>query len=463
MKYYTGTSLTLISSWILSSTTISVEGFTTAPSFFHNGRSIVPAVQRQSSTNVNSSANSNVDGLSPEEVQWNLFNKYHARGDWRGTWTTYNFMGDTTDTTTGSVNLNANEDGNMVNHEHEIVMGSVKSDCENCFDSMETKIFPVTAYTPENLLGRHRCASCAMVSGPSLLRSGAMSTELVLAFGDGRVRVTYLHAPVWEADGDEDSDPQQRGPPDGLKLFRVMLAREALRDAPPAPGRETDVKPGNPIFYRPVPPFKWHNEWAGTTWTWGPQAGDRGWAIEEMDEADSWHGRPTGDNQNVWSLRLGTILLQCPRVVLPNTVDFCRLAWLPEDESDDVNASLLRIEAGIVAMEPVIDEEEDVLVGFMPPKLSNLRCDVMTKTGELQNASMLEQLKKLGELKDNTVQKKKSPAPAAPKPISNKEKELKVEPASSPASKSKLFPSKSNDDDDEEEDEEDKIRNMISL
>ena len=308
-----------------------------------------------------------------------------------------------------SVNLKANEEKDRVTHEHEIVVGSVKSDCENCFDSMETKVFPVTTYTMDSLGGRHRCASCGMVSGPSLLRSGAMSTELILAFGDGRVRVTFQHAPVWEEKGDDQNPAQTNGPPDGLKLFRIIVAKEALRDEPPLSAQqEVSVTPNNPKFFRPVPPFKWHNKWSGTSWTWGPQSGDRGWHIEEMDDADSWHGRPTGDNENVWNLRLPGILLQCPRVLLPNQVDFCRLAWLPVDESeeDNVDAKLLRVEAAVVALEPVIDEEEDLLIGFMPPKLTNLRCDVMIKTGELENASMLEQLKKLDELKETESKNK---------------------------------------------------------
>mmetsp|Transcript_196 Transcript_196/g.204 ORF Transcript_196/g.204 Transcript_196/m.204 type:complete len:468 (-) Transcript_196:8-1411(-) len=458
----------------IASLVSTIDGFS-VNSFF-NGRHSQQLI-RTTNSHRSSSVDENVDSLSQEEVQWNLFNKYHARGNWRGTWTSYNFMGDVIDTTTGSVNLNTDQDANdLVTHEHEVVIGSIKSDCENCFDSMETKIFPVTTYTPDNLSGRNRCASCAMVSGPSLLRSGAMSTELILAFGDGRVRVTFQHAPVWESsdDDDDENNPQQtNGPPDGLKLFRIMVAREVLGDAPPSPSRDSSVQPGNPTFFRPVPPFKWHNEWAGTTWTWGPQAGDRGWAIEEMDEADSWHGRPTGDNQNVWSLRLGGILLQCPRVVMPNTVDFCRLAWLPEEETDEVDAKLIRIEAGITAMEPVIDEESDMLVGFMPPKLSNLRCDVMTKSGELENASMLEQLKKLGELnvdadsKSSSDNKKES---VITKPATNEstkeqiKKEDKSEEKVAPENNSK--PSSSTmkkGDDNEGDDGDDKLRNMLSL
>ncbi len=51
------------------------------------------------------SASNDDDGIeefdNPEEVQWTLFNKHHARGNWRGTWTTYDFMGDVQDVTVG--------------------------------------------------------------------------------------------------------------------------------------------------------------------------------------------------------------------------------------------------------------------------------------------------------------------------------------------------------------------------
>lgn len=131
-----------------------------------------------------------------------------------------------------------------------------------------------------------------MVIGPSVLKSGAMSTELVLRHGDGRVRVTFQHAPVWERGIEPGSCP-----PQGLKLFRAVVSKEKLRasemediegtiQGPPSREEEeaSPPTPGNPRFFRPVPPFNWHAKWAGTSWTWGPQTGDRGWQMEEMDE-----------------------------------------------------------------------------------------------------------------------------------------------------------------------------------
>lgn len=346
--------------------------------------------------------------LSAEEemaVQWDLFTKHHAKGNgkWRGTWTSYDYMGDVIDTTTASVNLVLDEESSppTVTHTHEIVTGSVQADCETCFDSTEVKTIPVGTYAPGNM-NKYRCASAGMVCGPSLLRSGAMSTELALNYGNGRVRVIYQHAPVWESGVEPGSCP-----PQALKLFRTMVSREVLDQSGP-PTRQSEQsnppKRGDPSFFRPVPPFQWHKKWAGSSWTWGEQTGDRGWSIEDLDEADAWHGRPTGDTSDVWAMRLpGGILLQCPRIITTGRAGLCRLAWLPEDDApegspdDGDTARLLRVEASVMALEPVIDEENEVMLGFYPPELGSLRCDILAKYGELENASMMDKLRSMGE------------------------------------------------------------------
>ena len=295
-------------------------------------------------------------------------------------------------------------------HTHRILSSSTQSDCQTCFSSSEVTTLPTIAtYTPESLGRRHRLGATGMVVGPSVLKSGAMSTELVLRHGDGRVRVTFQHAPVWERGVEPGSCP-----PQGLKLFRATVSKERLRPSvengtegtiqgPPSADEEMadPPKPGNPRFFRPVPPFKWHAKWAGTSWTWGPQTGDRGWSIQEMDEADSWHGRPMGDAAGTWSLRLpGAVLIQCPRVVIGGMAGICRLAWMPEDDGevgtvDDGNrAKLLRIEASVSALEPIVSEDdEDMMVGFYPPSLGSLRTDILEKVGELEGASLEDRAK----------------------------------------------------------------------
>jgi hypothetical protein len=278
--------------------------------------------------------------------------------------------------------LNQEDEDESIQQTHLITVGAERADCQTWMrtkESFETKTLPVATYSPQQL-HKSRLTSVSMVNGPSLLRSGAMATELVLAHGDGRVRVVFQHAPVWEQGVEPGSVPPQL-----LKLFRTMVSREALRDAPPTIETEKQNPPlqGNPTFFRPVPPFRWHKVWGGTSWTWGPKTSNREWAIEEMEEHDAWHGRPTGDGMNVWNLRLsGGILLQCPRFVTNGEAGLCRLAWLPNDDT------LLRVEASVLALQPML-LEDDSLVGFYPPSLGSLRCDAMKNLGELENTSML--------------------------------------------------------------------------
>ncbi|KAI2498471.1 protein of unknown function (DUF3598) [Fragilaria crotonensis] len=226
--------------------------------------------------------------------------KAPRKGILKGVWTTYDYIGDVIDETVASVNLKYDESNDVIQQTHTIVVGAKRADCATCFDSFETKELPVAQYTPTQL-HKTRLGSVGMVNGPTLLRSGTMATELVLSQGDGRVRVVFQHAPVWKAGVEPGSCP-----PQGLKLFRTLISREALRDEPPTMETEAANPPalGNPILYRGVPPFKWHKQWAGTSWTWGPQTGNRGWKIDQMEEADAWHGRATGDGPNVWNLRL---------------------------------------------------------------------------------------------------------------------------------------------------------------
>jgi len=253
-----------------------------------------------------------------------MFTRHHALdGEWVGTWSTYDYMGNLKDSTVAGVSLKqqhlTNNDSASVVQTHRMLTSSTSSDCETCFSSSQFTTLPTIAtYMPITLGHRHQCAAVGMVVGPSVLpKSGSMSTELVLRHGNGRVRVTFQHAPVWSRDIEPGSCP-----PQGLKLFRTVVSKERLRprsgtmdcedestillEGPPNAAEEimsSTPSSGNPRFFRPVPPYKWWAKWAGTSWTWGPQTGDRGWLIDEIDEADSWHGQ-NGDTDGVWSLRL---------------------------------------------------------------------------------------------------------------------------------------------------------------
>lgn len=340
-------------------------------------RALIPVTPRAPvGLAVDSALGSSIGGISEEvddvAVQWELFNKHHAKGSWKGVWTSHDYIGDVIDETVASVDLNA-KDSSTIDQTHTIVVGAKKSDCATCFDSMETKVIPVATYSPDNLRNS-RFAAVSMVNGPTILSSGAMATELVLKHGDGRVRVVFQHAPVWEQGIEPGSCP-----PQGLKLFRCTIAREALRSTAPTAESEANDPPseGNPVFSRPVPPFNWHKKWSGTSWTWGPQIGNRGWEISEMEEIDAWHGITPVEQ---WNLRMGPIHVQCPRVITDATVGICRLAWLADDDN------LLRLEAGVQALQPMV-MDDDMMIGFEPPSLTSLRCDMMKNIGELENIS----------------------------------------------------------------------------
>lgn len=349
-------------------------------------------------TNLHSSNAEEIEAGEYDRIQWELFQKHHARGSWRGTWDSYDYIGDVIDSTVASVVLEeSQQQPGVVTQTHEIVTGETKSDCPTCFDSTNIHTLPVAQYT-SGALRRQRLGSVGLINGPTVLRSGAMSTELALVHGDGRLRVIFYHAPVWEKGVEPNTCP-----PQGLKVYRATVCREALRPLPPTRSNEQDQPPteGNPTFNRPVPPFAWHANWSGTSWTWGETRGDEGWKLDEMDELDSWHGRPTGDTANTWNLRLpGGVLIQCPRIIrasegsdedggLNGMAELMRVAWLP------TNDRLLRLEASVLAMDrPILDPNDGAIVGFQPPRLGSLRTDVVRKVGELEGVSLLERERK---------------------------------------------------------------------
>ena len=88
-------------------------------------------------------------------------------------------------------------------------------------------------YTPDSLDRCHRCAAVGMVVGPSLLKSGAMSTKLVLRHGNGRVGITFQHTQVLERGVEPGSCP-----PQGLKLFHTIVSKEKLRPSSSANSAE---------------------------------------------------------------------------------------------------------------------------------------------------------------------------------------------------------------------------------
>jgi len=245
-------------------------------------------------------------------------------------------------------NVDLAPDGESATLSQAVMVASVGSECEKCFDSSEARVMPLGAVSKENGLGRITVVGPSLVTGPSVLRkSGAMSTEVGLRYGDGRVVVVFQHAPAWA----RDNPTPGQGPPDALDLFRVIVRREALRPEAPSPAYEAKVSKAaaekassaeeaaaleaesGVKFWRGVPPYKWAQEddglvWQGSTYSWGSSSSSEegskayGGGTEvnpsrklsfEVAE-DVWHERFAGDDDdNTWHLRLpGGILLQAP-------------------------------------------------------------------------------------------------------------------------------------------------------
>jgi len=55
-------------------------------------------------------------------------------------------------------------------------------------------------------------------------------------------------------------------------------------------------------------------------------------------------------------------------------------------------SNLARVEASVFALQPLVNPDTNEVVGFQPPSLGSLRCDVLTNIGELENASRLSEL-----------------------------------------------------------------------
>jgi len=251
-------------------------------------------------------------------------------------------------------NVDLSPDGESATLSQTVMVASIGSDCEKCFDSSEARVMPLGAVSKESGLGRITVVGPSLVTGPSVLRkSGAMSTEVGLRYGDGRVVVVFQHAPAWA----RDNPTPGQGPPDALDLFRVIVRREALRDEAPSPAYEAKVSKAaaekassaeeaatieaadGVKFWRGVPPYKWAQEddglvWQGSTYSWEQAVGDDGShsASDTTNKAngggakvnssrklsfevaeDVWHERFAGDDENTWHLRLpGGVLLQAP-------------------------------------------------------------------------------------------------------------------------------------------------------
>ena len=341
------------------------------------------------------------------DAQWELYTSAHA-GVWHGAWTTHDNLGDVLDADQRVITEQLHDVArDAVACENKFVVGGVTSACETCADNLETRAVPLGERTRGNLRGGagggpgHVLAGrVALCNGPRVLRSGVMATELALVDerGDGRLRVTFQHAPVWsrQEEGEDDAAlaARQTGPPDALALFRVVVARErrvgdggdVLETRFPTNGGDAAaVTDGGATeasaFWAGVPPFVWGTEFAGERWECAEGADVPDAEPEPVDAPLSaglrWHERVA--DEGIWSLRLpgNRAIMQCARAIKPGEPAPLRVAWLPR--ADDAGVEMLRAEAIVVALEGVASDDDEALVRIAPPRLIDLRGDSFSR------------------------------------------------------------------------------------
>lgn len=235
------------------------------------------------------------------------------------------------------------------------------------------RTIPVGTYQ-KGALGRQTCAGAGMVCGPSLLRSGLMSTELLLRHGASRLRVTVQHAP---AEGKEE------GVEPALLCYRCVVARERCDAQLGAPtreveasrwgdGQETPADGDDTHFWRGQSPWAWRRTWRGES------AVAIGGEIQRfqlddglVEAGDDWH-ESTRAGEASYNLALpGAIRVYAPQVVPAGAAVPLRVAWMPNAKA------LLRADATMVALE----EDEPMSGRYLPPRLVTFRADELVDVG----------------------------------------------------------------------------------
>ena len=353
------------------------------------------------------------------DAQWELYTSAHA-GVWHGAWTTHDNLGDVLDADQRVITEQLHDVArDAVACENKFVVGGVTSACETCADNLETRAVPLGERTRGNLRGGagggpgHVLAGrVALCNGPRVLRSGVMATELALVDerGDGRLRVTFQHAPVWSRQAEDEDDAalaaRQTGPPDALALFRVVVARERrvgdgggdvletrfptkAGDAAAAAAAAAGGAAEASAFWAGVPPFVWATEFAGERWECAEGADVPDAEPEPVAAPLSvglrWHERVA--DEGIWSLRLpgNRAIVQCARAVKPGEPAPLRVAWLPRH--DDAGVEMLRAEAVVVALAGVASDDDDALVRIAPPRLIDLRGDAFRRDEDAHAAA----------------------------------------------------------------------------
>lgn len=303
--------------------------------------------------------------LMPRQQEWSEYTASHA-GKWRGVWTTYDPAGvqqdepDRIDTT-----LELSRDGTHLRHVNTLYVGSVGSECNTCFDSVETKEVLVEECTKDTF--RQRASGAAYLSGPGVARRGDMITEVGVRDQDRRVRCVILHRPQFNG----------REPPSQLSLERIVIVRETQAS------REEDASPSVEPLWSEVGQSDWPGPWRGRSMILegdtevGAVSGGMVWVEESLlpghlDKHGCWGA---AENSHV-SLKLdGGICVEAPAIVSAGEPAELGVRWTigPRNAVGATRKRVVQTKVRLEALTRIVDTAQGAdgveQIRISPPKL----------------------------------------------------------------------------------------------
>lgn len=281
--------------------------------------------------------------LDVKQREWDDYTASHV-GKWRGMWTTYDAAGnqqgdsDRVDTT-----IELSPDGQTLRHTKTLYVGSIESECSNCFDSVETREILVGVFTKDTF--RQRSSGPIYLNGPGVTRSGSMNIEMGIRNGNRRRRCIVTHRPQF----DRVATPSQ------LVLDRIVLVDEisSVRN----PGGEEVIEWLRSQIGKP----RWLGLWHGRNLILdanGLEWKDEIWPPSQLNKCQC-SGKDGGGSHVLLELDCG-VRLETPRVVRGGEPTEMYLTWAVDRGTSNEPSRVAHAKVRFEALRKIIDEGEDI-------------------------------------------------------------------------------------------------------
>lgn len=308
--------------------------------------------------------------LDVKQREWNDYTANHV-GKWRGMWTTYDAAGnqqgdsDRVDTT-----IELSPDGKTLRHTKTLYVGSIESECSNCFDSVETREILVGVFTKDTF--RQRSSGPIYLNGPGVTRRGSMNIELGIRNGNRRRRCIVTHRPQF----DGVATPSQ------LVLDRIVVVNEISSD------HNFDSEEALGSLRSQIGKSRWLGLWqgrnlildAGDNIASGHRNIDLKWRDEIWPPSQLNKCQCSGDDGDgshaLLELDCG-VRLETPRVVRGGEPTEMSVTWAVDRVTPNEPSRVAHAKVRFEALSKIIDEGEDIDASYVcisTPKL--LRFDV---------------------------------------------------------------------------------------